>query len=615
MPDKNNPPIMKTTRRSARRRGQEPVVAPGFGTKQDIEKLSQDLSEGAEKPLPASSVEGATSSAWADFMKEEGVDLYGRSSSKDKDNNNDTTKSDDEPKQPQPQRKDASTKKKSGKRKAYNLDALAHPKFSSKKAKLAAAEKGGVLVQSGTLDVTVIGRKGINSKETPSYQISVPTRILPGIKITKVFTSSNACHSIAICSQGHAYGWGRNDQGQLTSTLPANVACPTLIESLADYTIVAAACGKSHTLVLTNAGTVMAVGANKVGQCGVKSTTDSVGQFKACVFPGEIKIAQIACGEQFSVALSEEGKIYTTGSSEYGQLGNGETGEYFVTASKLAFANCNVFTLRDTFMERDPAEESARSSYKHDKLTKIQEDIRIQSIACGKNHTIAVEANYEKDEEDDDDHQRLRVFSWGCGNYGVLGHEIQADEYYPREIATLGSTLWLPPGPLTASAGASCSMLKTSNGHVYYFGKHRSVGEAEMKPKLVEALANNRHVVSHCDGGAQTVICSTETAQTVAWGQGPHGELGLGTAKSSAKPQFVESLTGCRVQHLACAYGHTLYVIKDEDAEDKKAIEKLPLLPKTAKADLEAVWASMPAGGAGGGKPGKPGRKKSAKKD
>ena len=135
---------------------------------------------------------------------------------------------------------------------------------------------------------------------------------------------------------------------------------------------------------------------------------------------------------------------------------------------------------------------------------------------------------------------------------------------------------------------------KTSNGQVYYWGKHRSAGEAELRPRLVEALANNMHVVNHCGAGGQTVVCCTEGAQTVAWGQGPHGELGLGAAKSSAQPKFVDSLTGCRIQDLACGYGHTLYVVRDEDAEDKTAINKLPLLDENAKAELETVWASAP---------------------
>jgi hypothetical protein len=58
MPDKNNPPIVKTTRRSARRHGNDPVVAPGFGTKKDLEKLGRDLNAGAENQMPMEAVEG-----------------------------------------------------------------------------------------------------------------------------------------------------------------------------------------------------------------------------------------------------------------------------------------------------------------------------------------------------------------------------------------------------------------------------------------------------------------------------------------------------------------------------------------------------------------------------
>ena len=51
---------MRSSRRSARRRGleQEQVVAPGYGTKKDIEKLSKDLSAGGEATLPVEAVEG-----------------------------------------------------------------------------------------------------------------------------------------------------------------------------------------------------------------------------------------------------------------------------------------------------------------------------------------------------------------------------------------------------------------------------------------------------------------------------------------------------------------------------------------------------------------------------
>jgi alpha-tubulin suppressor-like RCC1 family protein len=168
------------------------------------------------------------------------------------------------------------------------------------------------------------------------------------------------------------------------------------------------------------------------------------------------------------------------------------------------------------------------------KVVPLQEDIRIQYMACGKHHMLALEASATNTSDSP------RVFSWGCGDYGVLGHGVQADEFFPRYVGTLQN---LPAGEGKMSLGAG---------------------------------AHNQHVVSHCAAGGQTVICSTANAVTVAWGQGPHGELGLDAAKSSAKPTFVATLDGCRVADLACGYGHTLFVVRKEDAEDIAAVDKIP---------------------------------------
>jgi alpha-tubulin suppressor-like RCC1 family protein len=270
--------------------------------------------------------------------------------------------------------------------------------------------------------------------------------------------------------------------------------------------------------------------------------------------------------------LDTEGTLYTTGSSEYGQLANGETGEYFVSANKLAFANCQVFTARRVFVHAPG--EKLHTSNEHCKTTPLPDSgtVRLAGIACGKHHGVAVERA--------SDGAKPRVFSWGCGNYGCLGHGVQADEYHPRLIG-VSTTLPLSAADgedLLVSAGAHCSLLQTPSGHVYYWGKHRSVGEAVMRPQLVDALANNGHVVTHCGAGGQTVVCCT-TSCVVAWGQGPHGELGLGDKKSSAKPAFVPSLEGRSFLDVACGYGHTLFVIKD--------VKDLPKLEANDAKDLE----------------------------
>jgi len=582
-----------TTRRSARVRSHDPIIAPGFGTRKDIENLSRELSRhGQQFPVQAveemmksrgrgigrrgggdddeddKEQEPAVSSAWADFLKEEGVD-----DSKSKSDAAATGSS-----------RSATTKKKaadeiaavaassgSGKR-SYELEFATEtaPKKSalSKKLKLT----GGELLQCGTLDTTIVGRSKAKL-DAEAYHLAVPTRILPGIRITKVFTSCNSTHSIAVDTAGRAYGWGRNESNQLGSQYPSEVVLPTHLDAL-EGAVQQAALGKGHTVFLMEDGELWAVGANKSGQCGVRTSTD-VPNYRKCVMPDPgLEIVQIACGEAFSVALSSDGHIYTTGSSEYGQLGNGETGEYFVTANKLAFSNCNVFTKRNTFCHA-PNEKFHLPSDKT-KVVPLNDEVRIQAIACGKNHTLALEAQSD---------QKPRVFSWGCGNYGCLGHGVQADEYFPRSI---GALLSVPTaGNVKIAAGAHCSLLVSNNGHVYYWGKHRSVGEAQMKPTLVDVLANNQHVVRHCDAGGQTVVCCTQGAQTVAWGQGPHGELGLGTGqKSSAKPTFIDALDGCLVSDLACGYGHTLFLAQNDDKQDAAAIKKLPEIEES---DVEAL--------------------------
>ena len=123
-----------------------------------------------------------------------------------------------------------------------------------------------------------------------------------------------------------------------------------------------------------------------------------------------------------------------------------------------------------------------------------------------------------------------------------------------------------------------------------------------MRPQLVDVLANNQHIVRHVAAGSQTVVCSTEHAQTVAWGQGPHGELGLKSgARSSAKPGFVDDLNNCHVTSLAASYGSLLYVVSKDD---EKLVSELPKLEAEDVTDLTSRVDAPP------GEKGKKGRKR-----
>ena len=577
-------PPPSTSRRSQRVHKRDPVILPGYGTQQDLTRLSTQLelpeetvqvimkSQGrgirrrGEENLSDEAADQPIANAWADFMN-------------DDDNDDDENDKKSEVKSNQGEEEvlvdpDAN--------RVYSLPlvpewkeykALRSEASKPKKAKIAV--KSGVLVQAGTLDSACVGR--IKRTMDQAYDLGVPSVLMPKILFTKVFTSCNACHMMAVDTLGNAFGWGRNELQQLSETLPHVVASPTLLEGISN--VVDAAMGKSHTIVLDSSHTLHAVGSNKVGQCGVKTSIEAIPNWRKCIVPAGVKPVQVSCGEVLSVFISDQGDLYTTGSSEFGQLGNGETGEYIQTAGKSSFANCSVFTLRTTFchVSGEKLHGSAASS---DKSVPIQgEEIKLAHVACGKAHVIAVECAAKG--------HSARVFSWGCGNYGCLGHGAQKDEYFPRLVGNLSAGhVFSSNPPVKAFAGATCSMVLTQQGHVYYCGKHRSVGEAVMRPTLLAELANNGHVVKHVAAGSQSVVCSTRNAATVAWGQGPHGELGLEGKKSSAKPQFVATLDKCLILSVACGYGSTLFVVQKEDNDDAAAIKKIPVVSEAAIDDL-----------------------------
>ncbi|GMH60322.1 hypothetical protein TrST_g5640 [Triparma strigata] len=421
-------------------------------------------------------------------------------------------------------------------------------------------KREGILVQTGTLDWDTVGRTKKSAAEVGELDIAAPTiltrSIFGKVKVRLIAASCTACHSFAVDTNGLLYGWGRNEAGQLGNGETATVTSPVLVETEGKNwnkrKIVSVAVGKSHSVVVDDLGEGWASGKNDTGQLGVGSQTDA-----NCLAWKQQKfqdnkasvLKKVACGENFTVVLDEEGILFTTGLSEFGQLGNGETGEYFVTASKLAFSNESKLTPRRTFVRRDL---NFREGDEPEILADSS-DIRIGSIACGKNHTVAVECQRAKNAP-------VRVFTWGSGNYGCLGHKVQKDEYLPRHVETIKGPMFTSNQPVHCSAGSTCTMIRTSQGHVYYWGKHRTVGEAQMYPLILDFLANNGHEAKAYDAGNSHVVISTTEAVTVSYGQGPYGELGFGPegAKSSSQPSFIDTLDKVKIAEIACGYGHTL---------------------------------------------------------
>jgi alpha-tubulin suppressor-like RCC1 family protein len=70
--------------------------------------------------------------------------------------------------------------------------------------------------------------------------------------------------------------FGRNQYGQLGLDNTTTIEKPTVIPALEQFNVIGVACGRNHTLLLTDTGTVYACGDNRSGQCGIGNSQPTV---------------------------------------------------------------------------------------------------------------------------------------------------------------------------------------------------------------------------------------------------------------------------------------------------------------------------------------------------
>lgn len=142
-------------------------------------------------------------------------------------------------------------------------------------------------------------------------------------------------HALAGAADGSLYAWGRNDRGQLGLGDTATRNAPTRID-LAGRSAVAAAAGRSHTLIALADGSAVAAGLNGAGQLGVGSIRPSKGGAGTAGDDARLTPAPcvgiggctaVSAGSDFSMWLCSGGKLWSAGNPQYGVLGHGEDHE------------------------------------------------------------------------------------------------------------------------------------------------------------------------------------------------------------------------------------------------------------------------------------------------
>lgn len=455
------------------------------------------------------------------------------------------------------------------------------PKPSDKEESVAKTPSVPHLLYCGSTKWDILGRKLVpkavldRGGSDAGEELLGPTRFLfddfPDLRPRAVFSGPCSSHFIIVSEDGKAYGMGRNDNAQLARDDLCSRQSPILFEfpsthlsadsETKDDTVLSAACGRNHTIIVMKSGNAFAVGHNLHGQLGTgdvvsdgaKITYNS--DWKRVAVPVSEKVVSAAAGADFSIFACESGAVYASGSGQHGQLGNGRTGECIETRNRVAYDSFAT-PIRVHFIRKE--DDTFTTAEEED--DKIGKPVRIKQVAAGVNHSLALDTNG-------------RVWSWGFGGYGRLGHKSPKDELRPRLIETFDAPYFNLD---YISCGMTCSYaVQLSRRSTYFWGVAKKSGESNMYPKTVFDLQGSE---VHCLACGVSSTVAAADRNVVSWGPSPCvGELGYGTGiqKSSTKPKIMESVEGLYCKCIAEGCAFTVMVVDAENDEEREILEKL----------------------------------------
>ncbi|XP_077559435.1 E3 ubiquitin-protein ligase HERC2 isoform X3 [Haemaphysalis longicornis] len=238
---------------------------------------------------------------------------------------------------------------------------------------------------------------------------------------------------------------------------------------------------------------------------GLKGSKVKLPQFSEAI--SCLKPLHISGGSKSLFIVSHDGKVYACGEGTNGRLGLG---------------HCNNVSV--------PRQMTALGQYV----------VRKVAVHSGGRHALALTVDG-------------KVFSWGEGDDGKLGHGTRISCERPRLIEALKSKR-----VRDISCGSSHSAAITSSGELYTWGlgEYGRLGHGDnltqLRPKQVAALSGQRVVQVACGSRDAQTLALCEDGSVYSWGDGDFGKLGRGGSEGCSLPHAVERLQGLGVCQLEC---------------------------------------------------------------
>ncbi|WP_049895031.1 RCC1 domain-containing protein [Paenibacillus antibioticophila] len=293
-------------------------------------------------------------------------------------------------------------------------------------------------------------------------------------------------HTLALTSGGQVYSWGGNDKGQLGNGMSSNRNTPVVIEDLDQ--VIEIDSGVRSSMALQADGTIWTWGMNENGQLGIGSLVNTTVPTRVTALE-DVRITAISGGLGYhSMALAEDGTVWTWGKNDSGELGDG---------------------------------------------TKVQKNAPVQ--VNGLNGITAIAAGgYSSFALKEDG----TVWAWGTNQNGELGDGTLTDKLLPVQVAGLSDVIRI-------AAGGSHSLAVKRDGTVWAWGSNSQgqLGDGTISNRnLPVRVLNLENIVDIAGGGYHSLALDADGA-VWSWGLGNYGQLGRSGTSSDRVPARIQDLT------------------------------------------------------------------------
>ncbi|XP_030752542.1 probable E3 ubiquitin-protein ligase HERC1 [Sitophilus oryzae] len=371
---------------------------------------------------------------------------------------------------------------------------------------------------------------------------------------------TTACESeLGVYEKSDVFVWGSNSSSQLAEGQHEKILLP--VKSKIFNQVQQIEAGQYCTFVIHWDGYVSACGRGSYGRLGLGETSNQALPKKVLLDSVVKKLSSSKGSDGHTLALTDNGHVYSWGDGDYGKLGHGNCVTYKKPERILGpFSGKTIRFINAGYRHSAAITEDGRlwtwGEGEYGRLghgdnagrhipTMVTDLVDIGQVSCGSSHTLAVSRDGTK------------VWSFGSGDNGKLGHGEIAKVYKPKLIEALQGLIIQK-----VCAGTSFSVALTNMGQVYTWGTGPALGMGSadvigLQPLLVEDLVPFR--IIDISVGDNHCLALTDEFQIYAWGVNTVGQCGQGhTSSPITRPLKVMGLEGVMVRQISAGTSHSI---------------------------------------------------------